>query len=243
MHIIKLDAINSTSTFLKELSVEEEVVDYTIVQADYQTNGRGQMGTSWSAKPSENLMFSVFKDVSFVSFDQNFYISITVALAMIKTLESYNIPRLSIKWPNDILSENKKICGILIENNIKKNSFKDSVIGIGVNVNQTDFEDLPLASSLHLLTGKVFNVDEILFHFIENLKHYFSVFEMGSLEELKITYEKHLFRKNKPSTFKDVEGNMFSGIIQSVSQNGNLQVLLEDNVLKEYGLKEIKLLY
>ena len=243
MRIIKLNAINSTNTFLKELSSEEFVMDYTIVQTDYQTKGRGQMGTSWSANSGENLMFSVFKDVCFLKFDQHFYISITVALAVIKTLKGHKIPKLSIKWPNDILSENKKICGVLIENSIKQNKFKDSIIGIGINVNQTNFKTLPKASSLQLLTGKVYNVDEILFDFIENLKYYFSILEDGSLEELKGTYEKYLFRKNKPSTFKDIEGKMFSGIIQSVSQNGNLQVLVEDNVLKEYDLKEIMLLY
>ena len=243
MRIIKLNAINSTNTFLKELSSDEAVVDYTIVQTDYQTNGRGQMGTLWSANAGENLMCSVFKDVSFLKFNQHFYISITVSLAIIKTLQAHKIPKLSIKWPNDILSENKKICGVLIENSIKQNRFKDSIIGIGININQTNFETLPQASSLQLITGIVFNVDEILFDFIENLKHYFAILEKGSLETLKTTYENYLFRKKKPSTFKDIEGVMFSGIIQSVSQNGNLQVLLEDNILKEYDLKEIKLLY
>lgn len=243
MRIIKLNAINSTNTFLKELSSDEAVVDYTIVQTNYQTNGRGQMGTLWAANAGENLMCSVFKDVSFLKFDQHFYISITVSLAIIKTLQAHKIPKLSIKWPNDILSENKKICGVLIENSIKQNRFKDSIIGIGININQTNFETLPQASSLQLVTGIVFNVDEILFDFIENLKHYFSILEKGNLETLKTTYENYLFRKKKPSTFKDIEGEMFSGIIQSVSQNGNLQVLLEDNILKEYDLKEIKLLY
>jgi len=243
MRIIKLNAINSTNTFLKKLSTEETVVDYTVVQTNYQTNGRGQMGTSWSANTGENLMFSVFKDVSFLGFDQHFYISITVALAIIKTLKAYKVPKLHIKWPNDILSENKKICGVLIENSIKKNNFKDSIIGIGINVNQTNFENLPQASSLINLTGNVYNIDELLIHLIKNLKYYFTVLENGNYEELKSTYEKYLFRKKKPSTFKDIEGNMFSGIIQSVSQSGNLQVLLEDAVLKEFNLKEIKLLY
>ncbi|MDO6598228.1 biotin--[acetyl-CoA-carboxylase] ligase [Oceanihabitans sp. 2_MG-2023] len=243
MRIIKLNAINSTNTFLKELSAKEAVIDYTVVQTDYQTNGRGQIGTSWSANSGENLMFSVVKDISFLGFEQHFYISITVALAIIKTLKAHEVPKLNIKWPNDILSENKKVCGVLIENSIKQNKFKDSIIGIGINVNQIHFENLPQASSLKVQTGKVFDVDEILFQCIENLKYYFSFLESGNLEVLKTTYEKYLFRKNKPSTFKDIEGDMFSGIIQSISQNGKLQVLLEDNIIKEYDLKEIKLLY
>ncbi|MDX1278635.1 biotin--[acetyl-CoA-carboxylase] ligase [Oceanihabitans sediminis] len=243
MRIIKLNAINSTNTFLKELSSEEAVADYTVVQTDYQTNGRGQMGTTWTANSGENLMFSVLKDISFLSFHQHFYISIAVSLSLIKTLKQYQIPNLYIKWPNDILSDNKKVCGVLIENSIKQNKFKDSIIGIGLNVNQTDFKNLPQASSLKLVSGKVFDLEELLLSFIENLKHYFSVLEEGKPEDLKKTYETYMFRKKKPSTFKDAEGNMFTGIIQSVSETGNLQVLLEDAIIKEYGFKEISLLY
>ena len=243
MRIIKLNATNSTNTYLKELSGKERVFDYTVVQTEFQTQGRGQMGTTWSANSGENLMFSVFKEVSFLKFDQHFCISMVTALAIVKTLKSFNVPKLSIKWPNDILSESKKICGVLIENSIKQNQFKDSIIGIGINVNQTHFENLPKASSLRIITGKTFHFDELLISLIEHLKYYFSFLEAHKFEEIKEEYESYLFRKNKPSTFKDEEGNMFSGFIESVSQSGNLQIRLEDAILKAYDLKEITLLY
>ena len=108
MRIIKLNAIDSTNSFLKELSGLEVVEDYTVVTADFQTQGRGQMGTVWNSNKGENLMFSVFKDVSFLKFDDHFNISMVVAIALVRTLEQFNIPKLSIKWPNDILSEGKK---------------------------------------------------------------------------------------------------------------------------------------
>ena len=243
MRIIKLNAIDSTNSFLKQLCAEEVVQDYTIVTADLQTQGRGQMGTKWLSNNGENLMFSVVKDVSFLKFDDHFSISMIVALALIKTLKQFNIPKLKIKWPNDILSADKKICGILIENSIKKNAFKDSIIGIGLNVNQIHFETLPKASSLCLITGKQFDTDELLHAFIGQLKQLFKILEVRGMDEIRTAYDSYLFRKNKPSTFKNEEGVMFSGIIQTVLPSGKIQILLEDNVLKEYDLKEITLLY
>ena len=243
MRIIKLDAISSTNTYLKHLSDVEVLKDYTIVIAKYQTQGRGQMGTIWNSEKSKNLICSVFKDASRVSVEQQFYISIVTSLAIVKSLQSFNIPKLFVKWPNDILSESNKICGILIENVIKKNRLDYSIIGIGLNVNQTEFKKLPNASSLKILTGRIFNLDELIQLISINLKHYFKLLEQGKLDLLKAEYEKKLFRKDKPSSFKDQHGNMFSGFIKGINAIGHLQILLEDDILKEYDLKEIQLLY
>lgn len=243
MRIIKLNAIDSTNSYLKQLSVEEVIDDDTIVVANYQSHGRGQMGTTWISESSKNLMFSMFKDVSFLLVEQSFYISMVTSLSIIKALESFLIPKLRIKWPNDILSENQKICGVLIENVIKQSHLKASIIGVGINVNQTDFEELPKASSLYLLTGNLFNLDEVLLKVVECQTYYFNLLKEGKLEVIKNTYENLLFRKDKPSTFIDAQSSLFSGIIKSVSNSGNLQVLIEDDVLKEFDLKEISLLY
>lgn len=243
MPIIKLNAIDSTNSYLRKLCAEKMVEDYTAVVAKEQTKGRGQMGTIWNSETSKNLTFSVFKDVSNVYIEHPFYVSIATSLAILKSLQSFNTPKLSIKWPNDILSENKKVCGILIENVIKQNNLYASILGIGLNVNQTEFNNLPKASSLKSITGHVFNLDEILNTILLNLKDYFFQLENGNLQGLKDEYETYLFRKNKPSTFKNAEGLVFSGFIKAVSVSGNLQVLLEDDIVKEYDLKDITLLY
>ena len=243
MRIIKLNATNSTNSYLKQLNLVDPIEDNTVVVANSQTHGRGQMGSVWESEDSKNLMFSVFKDVSFLSIDQHFFISMATSLAILKTLESFSIPKLAVKWPNDILSENKKICGVLIENVIKQNQLKASIVGVGLNVNQTNFEGLPKAASLHLLTGQVFNLDEVLLTIVENMNFYFKFLKAGKYQEIKDVYENRLFRKNKPSTFKNAEGLMFSGFIKSVSNYGYLQVQLEDGIIKEFDLKEITLLY
>ena len=243
MNIIKLDAIDSTNLYLKKLSVENELNDYTVVLAGQQTAGRGQMGTHWVSEPFKNLTFSVFLNINKLQKEQQFLISIAVSLAIVKALKIFGIPNLKIKWPNDILSANLKLCGILIENVIKANKLFATVIGIGLNVNQTDFGNLPKASSMRLINGKTYNTDEILYVIIDQIKKQILDIEENLHDQLFRTYENHLFRKDKPSTFKSPDGSLFTGYIKGVTSSGKLFVLIENNILKEYDLKEIELLY
>ncbi|MBU2950267.1 biotin--[acetyl-CoA-carboxylase] ligase [Tamlana agarivorans] len=243
MSIIKLDATDSTNSYLRELYTNETVADFTMVIAKKQTHGRGQMGAKWESQDAKNLTFSVFKDLGGFHLESPFAISLVVSLALRKALQSFLIPHLHVKWPNDILSVNKKICGVLIENVIKQQDVTASIIGIGLNVNQIDFEDLPKASSLKQITGIIYDLDEVACAILDQLKYYFEVLEKGNYEALKEAYESCLFRKNKPSTFEDAEGLQFSGFIKGVSNIGNLKVLLEDNIVKEFDLKELTLLY
>ncbi|MCF7561308.1 biotin--[acetyl-CoA-carboxylase] ligase [Sabulilitoribacter multivorans] len=242
MPIIKLNAIDSTNSFLKEMVYNEVVEDYTVVIADYQTKGRGQMGTTWDSESGKNLMFSLFKDLSIHDVEFPFYISMAISLAILKALKALNIPDLRIKWPNDILSADKKVCGILIENVIK-NRLTSTIIGVGVNVNQTDFDNLPKASSLKNITGIQYDLDEILTSIINYTKEYSTILQQGDYDAVKNEYEDNLFRKNKPSTFETVEGELFSGFIKGVTKYGKLLVLLEDEIVKKFDLKEVNLLY
>ncbi|OMP30304.1 biotin--[acetyl-CoA-carboxylase] ligase [Mangrovimonas sp. DI 80] len=243
MHIIKLSAIDSTNSYLRQLSAAQVLEDYTVVMTDRQTEGRGQMGTQWDAQEGKNLTVSVLKDISFLKIEDQFFISMAVALAISDVLKYFGLKRVKVKWPNDILSENKKIVGILIENVIKQNQIQHTIIGVGLNVNQTEYPDLPQASSMRLISGNVFDLDEVLNKIINKMEHYFTMLENGETKELKRLYEKRLFRINKPSTFKDVEGHLFAGFIKGVTDYGSLEVLLEDEVLKTFDLKEITLLY
>ena len=242
MRIIKLNAIDSTNLFLRSLSIDTNVEDFTVVVAKHQTKGRGQMGTVWSSQDAKNLTFSVFKRFDNLKLDQHFVISMVASLAVINTLKKLNLPKLSVKWPNDILSANKKICGILIENVIKQNNVAATVVGIGLNVNQVNFSNLPQASSLLNVTGISYDLDELLQSILKELETLFDLVESNHFKTIKTTYESYLFRKDKPSTFKNEEG-LFSGFIKGVSNEGLLEVLLEDNILKTFDLKTIKLLY
>ena len=243
MRIIKLNAIDSTNTYLRGLSSDNILEDYTVVSAERQTGGRGQMGAVWSSESSKNLTFSVFKKLEGFNLEDLFYVSIVTSLAVYKTLQIFSIKKTAIKWPNDILSENKKVCGILIENIIKNREIKGVIIGIGLNVNQIMFNGLPKASSLKNISGKLYDLDEVLDEILKHLKAYFLILKAEKYDDLKAEYESCLFRNNKPSTFKNTEGLLFSGFIKGISKSGNLQVLLEDNIIKEFNLKTITLLY
>jgi BirA family biotin operon repressor/biotin-[acetyl-CoA-carboxylase] ligase len=243
MYIIKLDAIDSTNTYLKEMCSVKLPNDYTVVSSESQTLGRGQMGTLWQAEHGKNLTVSVFKKLSGFNIEQQFYVSMVVSLAICNALQIFNVPQLSVKWPNDILSAKRKICGILIENIVKSSKLQGSVIGFGLNVNQKYFRDLPQASSMSLLTGILFSKEEVLSEILKQIEIYFELLASEKFSEIKVQYENLLFRKDKPSTFKTTDSNTFSGIIQGVTKKGKLKVWTEDEIIKTFDLKDLTLLY
>ena len=239
MQIIKLNAIDSTNQYLHDLIGQISLEDFAVVTARYQTKGRGQRATIWQSEKDKNLIISILKKEIDLNPQHQFLLNIVVSLAVFKTLQAFKIPKLSIKWPNDILSQDKKIGGILIELIIKNNTIDKAIIGIGLNINQTTFKDLPSASSLQNITGIHYDLDELLHKLLDNFKYYFSI---KNTAELWTTYESILFRKDKPSTFVSLNGDLFSGIIKGVSQRGKLMVKTE-NFIEEFDLKSIKLLY
>jgi BirA family biotin operon repressor/biotin-[acetyl-CoA-carboxylase] ligase len=243
MHILKLNAIDSTNMYLKELMLSKTLDDFTVVVTDKQLKGKGQMGAKWQSEASKNLTFSVLKKIKNIVVDNQFLLNICVSMAVFNSLKSISVPNLSVKWPNDILSGSSKICGILIENVLLGNQIQESVIGIGLNVNQLSFNNLTNVSSLKLLLGKTFSLEELLLDIVKNLEIVFLSIENENDSLLWRTYENVLFRKDKPSTFKDGKGKFFMGFIRRVSPQGRLVVELEDAVMKEFDLKKIKLLY
>ena len=170
MNFIKLNAIDSTNDFLKALASNQKIENFTVVTAKSQYKGRGQMGTEWQTEEGKNLITSILIKKTIPNTELIFVLNIAIAISIIEALKKIKIPDLSIKWPNDIMSGRKKIAGILIENNIKENGKIQSIVGIGLNINQTNFENLPKASSLKVITGKDYEIEEILFNIIDKIK-------------------------------------------------------------------------
>ena len=241
--IIKLDATDSTNLYLKELLQSIPMEDYTVVVAKKQLKGRGQMGSVWQSEEGKNLTFSVLKNFDTLHVEHQFLLNIGVSMAVADVLRELSVPNVSVKWPNDIMSGSYKICGILIENVLKGQLVGHAIIGIGLNVNQTHFENLDKASSLKLLTGNFFDLDELLQRILGRLQHHLKHLEGKTVSQLLPSYEKMLFRKDKPSTFTNTQGEMFMGFIRKVTPTGKLVLELEDQIFKEYDLKEISLLY
>ncbi len=242
MSIIKLNAIDSTNNYLKQLSKEKELDNYTIVLANEQTNGRGQMGTVWYSEAGKNLTMSVLiKDLD-LSDSTIYEFNVTIALAAVETVLKCTDALIQIKWPNDIMADGKKIAGILIENNYKSNLTFTAIVGLGMNLNQTNFDQLPQANSLVNITGVEWNSEYIATTFVENIKK-ISFDLKNKKTELWERYNQLLFKKNVPSVFEDTEGNRFMGIITSVNKQGQLVVLEEDDSSNTYELKQIKMLF
>jgi BirA family biotin operon repressor/biotin-[acetyl-CoA-carboxylase] ligase len=242
MKLIKLDAIDSTNEFMKELSKSKVLENFTVVTAENQTKGKGQMGSVWDSEAGKNLTMSIFIKDTQLDVNHIFTLNIAVALAIFGALETLNIPSLSIKWPNDIMSYNFKVGGVLIENNLKSDGSVVSIIGIGLNVNQTNFKNLPKASSLTIVSDKLHNKDQILHLIVANLKSNIKILSSDP-KILWDLYLRYLFKKGVPMPFKGMENTNFMGIIQGVSVSGKLQVLLENDSVAEYNLKEVQLLY
>ncbi|NAY92513.1 biotin--[acetyl-CoA-carboxylase] ligase [Muricauda sp. JGD-17] len=241
--IIKLDATDSTNQYLKNLVVTKPLEDYTVVITPNQLKGRGQMGSQWQSEAGKNLTFSFLKKFDALRVEHQFNLNICASLTICEVLGLHGVPNLKVKWPNDIMSGSSKICGILIENMLRGRYVSYSIIGIGLNVNQTSFQNLEKASSLKSLVGKSFDLDDLLHDVMRQLKHHFSEIETKTVTQMLPAYERLLFRKDKPSTFKDNEGAVFMGFIRRIAPNGKLVVELEDSKIREFDLKQVTLLY
>jgi BirA family biotin operon repressor/biotin-[acetyl-CoA-carboxylase] ligase len=242
MKLIKLDAIDSTNEFLKGLSNKQELQNFTVVTAESQLKGKGQMGAKWDSESGKNLIMSVLVLDFLFDIENVFDLNVVVSLAVIQVLEVYNIPELSIKWPNDIMSANKKIGGILIENSIKGDGTITSVVGLGLNINQNEFENLPRASSLAVICNSNFDKEEILSLIIAKLEEMISLYKEKEASIWE-DYSEKLFKKGIPTAFTDENNKNFMGIITGVSSIGKLQIQLENDSIREYNLKEVQMLY
>lgn len=177
----------------------------------------------------------------FIPAARQFLLSQAVALGLRDALEPYLPQPTYIKWPNDIISSDKKICGVLIENSLQGTILADSIIGIGVNVNQSDFEGLPHAASLNTLTGRTFDLDRVLHRVLSCIEGYYLQLLASRDAGVESDYIKHLYLLNKPATFQGKTGP-FEGTIRGVDTSGRLLVEDKDGV-KAYGFKEISLNY
>lgn len=241
MHIIKLSATDSTNTYLKKLAIEELPENFTVVAAEHQLLGRGQMGTVWESSVGKNLTFSVLVSFNRFKITDQFYLSMAVALAMLRVLNKYVKKKLFVKWPNDILADKNKIAGILIENVLSGAHIRYAIIGIGLNVNQEQFsEEIPNVTSLKKIVGHAIEKDELLVEIINSLKKYVNYVEKKDFSLLKKEYIAALYKYNSPAMFQDNLGVQFLGKIIDVSEDGRLVVELENEKTRKFNLKEIK---
>lgn len=172
MKILHFDEINSTNVFLYDKISENNDISDMVVVADYQTAGRGMDKNRWESEAGMNLLFSIALNVNFLEAENQFKISQAVSVAIAETLSQFvDNKQLFIKWPNDIYFGDKKLAGMLIQNTIEGRMMGVSIIGIGLNVNQMEFsKDIPNPISLKMISGRDFELDNLLNLLIFNIK-------------------------------------------------------------------------
>lgn len=223
-NIIKLDAITSTNDYLKDKRLKGDCKDGDLVWTKNQTAGRGQTNKVWQSEAENSISLSIYRAFGEMTPQYPFQISAAVACATVHALKSIGVPKLNIKWPNDILSCNKKIGGILIENTYKYSSLNETVIGLGLNINQQNFNSLPNASSLSMLTNRKWNLETVFDSLVRAFqKVLFSDLFLTNKNYLN-TFNSFLWRKNKISKFKDSEKE-FKAIPVAVTAQGKLLLL------------------
>lgn len=235
--IIELDSVDSTNNYLSNLTNKTNVLDGTVILAQKQTKGKGQRGNSWVSEDYKNLTFSVFINFNFISIENNFLISIMVSNSLHELISCY-CEKSKIKWPNDIYVKNKKIGGILIENSIQKSKIKNSIIGIGFNVNQLSFNSNLNATSLSSEINKELNLHDLLAKFCSLLEKNYFLIKNGKINELKSYYFSNLLGYQSERKYI-VNGKTITGIITDVKNNGFLELELNNEVVL-FDLKKIK---
>ncbi len=236
--IIRLTAVDSTNDYAKNLVLPKSDTFINVIVADEQSEGRGQRGNSWHSEKGKNLLMSFCFVPSFLSIDNRFYLSKIMSVSVLEVLKTYNL-EFKIKWPNDLVFGRQKIGGILIENTISGAAIGQSVIGLGLNINQSVFPKyLHDAVSLINSIGRESNLDEIIEQIVESFKKYYELLKTNHLLEIDRMYFSNLYRLNVWANYSDYQGD-FRGKIRGLNPDGQLLVLLESGEIKKYDLKEI----
>lgn len=233
--IVQLNSVDSTNNYAAMLFKQGKLSHGSVILADEQYSGRGQRAAKWESYPGLNALLTVLMEPANLSVSSQFLLTKVVSLAVSGALDRSGIST-HIKWPNDIFSNDKKIAGILIENTINSGAIANSCVGIGINVNQTEF-DVPHATSLKGETGQFHKVLDLLFVLISELNFWYDKLLENDLKTIDEEYLKRLYKFNEKNTFRDVNG-IFEGVIAGVEESGKLLVE-RDGVLKNYDLKEI----
>lgn len=239
VNIQRLKETDSTNKYLCEQLSREYLPDFSVITTDFQSLGRGQRGNSWESEQGQNLLFSVLLRPEFVPARSQFLISQITSLAIKEGLDRF-APEFSIKWPNDIYWNEQKICGMLIENDLAGAMLSQSILGIGVNINQNLFiSNAPNPVSLKMITGNNQDREEILTDILRILATYYDLLRRGETELINRRYHHSLFRKEGYYPFADKNG-IFSARIVGVEPDGELILCTETNEKKGYLFKEVQ---
>ncbi|GAL84084.1 hypothetical protein MYP_1312 [Sporocytophaga myxococcoides] len=237
--MIYLPSCHSTNEIAAEMVQSPNITEGTTIIANFQTAGKGQRGNSWESQEGKNLMFSIILKPSFLSPTEQFQLNMTISLAVSEFLTTYLGKKIKVKWPNDIFFEDKKICGILIQNFIKSSKIETSIVGIGININQIEFSE-GRATSLAKVLLKEFDRNVLLNEFLIILEKNYLKLRNGGVESLKNRYIDNLYKAGEISFYKTKE-SVFKGMIIGIDEIGQL-LIKENDDIHSFQFKEVEFL-
>jgi BirA family biotin operon repressor/biotin-[acetyl-CoA-carboxylase] ligase len=236
-NIVFVPECPSTNDLAATLLPLTSTVEGTVVITHHQTAGRGQRGNTWQAEAGQNLTFSLIVKPVFLPVKDQFYLTVATTLGIHDYLKAKGVEDVKIKWPNDVLAEGRKICGILIENQVQGSSLTSSIIGIGVNILQENFY-APSATSLKKITGEKYMLPAEFEALIAAIEVRYLKLRQGKRSELLQEYLQVLYQINERKNYRSLEEE-FEGTIIGVDEIGKLQVSTTTGV-RTFDLKEIQ---
>ncbi len=238
-HLIKLEEVDSTNTYLSNLAATEKLPDGTVVWAAHQYAGKGQRGNSWQVDKNMNLTFSILYYPTLMSIDKQFLLSQAISLGVCDYI-STQCKQVKIKWPNDLYVSNKKIGGLLIENTIKGDSISQLIIGVGLNINQELFDlSIKKATSLKLENDGMYNLNDELFALLTSIERRYLQWKNNQFLSINDQYLKVLYLFESWHIYKLPDGTYLDGKIVGLDENGLLIVEDAEARRRKFANKEI----
>ena len=237
MKIIRFDEIDSTNSFLHGYHDGDDV-ETVVAVAEYQTAGRGQGTNRWESEREKNLTMSVRVAPKGVKAAEQYVLSMCMALAVKDALLEYS-EGMTVKWPNDIYWNDKKISGTLIETTLVGSDVKTCIFGPGININQTEIlSDAPNPVSIKQIVGHEVDREELLKKVMRNLEKYLKIVYSGERKKIHDAYMNCLYRKEGVHKYRDNNGT-FEASIERVEDSGHLVLRSTDGRERRYGFKEV----
>ncbi|WP_342645956.1 biotin--[acetyl-CoA-carboxylase] ligase [Mucilaginibacter sp. CSA2-8R] len=241
-NFVTLKEVDSTNTFLKlMLTKSEPVPEGTVIMAEDQVAGRGQQQSKWYSVKNESLTFSIVLYPAFLLLKDQFLLTSAISIGIYSALQPLVGTRLKMKWPNDVYIGDKKLGGVLIENQVQGEKIKSSVIGIGLNINQASFPDwVPNAISLKQILQTDYDIKYILLQICSHIERWYIKLKNGEVSQIQNAYREVLYWLDETHHFK-AHQQVFEGIIKGTDAVGRLLVMHSGHV-HTYNLKEIEFL-
>ena len=238
-HVIQIDRVSSTNNYAAKLLNQTKIPFGAVIMAQFQDDGRGQRGAVWQSKSGENLLFSAILDGSLMKEFPPFYLSKCVAVSIKDTLSFFLKHKIHLKWPNDVLVERRKIAGVLIESQWKGNNLFSSIIGVGLNVNQTHFEYGFDATSMKLLSANDYDLKEVLQVLCAKLNFNFNRLLSKEYSGLQQDYLSSLYKYNEKTHFK-IGDKLEEVVFKDVNENGMVSLEMLGGKIKEYDFSQAR---